>query len=128
MAHINVDLNAVDDSQVHDEGMTHVRVTGSETKKKKDEESGPGYINWTLTPVNTKLKRPLYLITTLKPESLAGLKQFLKACGFQWGNMGDFATEDVHGSELMVNVGIEKNPQTDEDRNVVKFPYQKVRL
>lgn len=128
MAHINVDLNAVDDSQVHPEGMLHVRVTGSEKKKKQGDEGGPGYIAWKLEPVGTTLKRPLYVKTTLKPDALAGLKQFLKACGFQWGNMGDFSTEDVHGSELMVNVGIKKNPNTDEDQNEVKFPYQKVKL
>lgn len=69
---------------------------------------GP-YIHWQLHPIGggelAEVERPgdLFLNTTLIPEHLGFIKDFLVACGFKWDKKG-FDTDDVIGSTLQVTV------------------------
>lgn len=123
MAHINVNMNeAPDMDEVHPEGPLHVRVKEAKQQKNKDDDGQ--HIAWRLDPVGTTIKRPVWLRTSLKLENQGGLKSFLRACGFQWNADGSFNTDDVLGSELIVNVSV--GEYNGAKTNEVKFPYKKV--
>ena len=121
VAHINVNLNNVK-SDVHPEGMTRLRIVSGEHKSKKDDPSGPGYIEWKVEVVDSHLKRPIYFNTTLKEESLRGIVSLYKACRRQWNSDGSIDTEDMLGAEFMGNVGVEE--YNGDKKNTVNFPYQ----
>lgn len=102
MAFIDVNLDVVEsNSEVHPEGMTLVEITEAEVKTAK--EGGGKYINWKCKVVNSENKRPLWIITSLKPDALWNLKRLVEACGYKWDPAG-FNTEDLYGRQVYVEV------------------------
>lgn len=71
-------------------------------------DAGP-CLRWQLHPIGGKgleeLEKPgdLFVNTSLAPQALFNLINFLKACGFEWEPKG-FDTDDVIGSTLEVAV------------------------
>ena len=122
MAHIDVNLDAVEDQsgECHPEGQLLIRIAKAEIRDNK-EKTGK-YINWQLNPVESENKKPVFLMTSLKPEALWNLKQFLKAAGVQWHSDGSFDTEDAMGQEVWVT--IIKEVYEGNEQNKVKPPYK----
>jgi hypothetical protein len=123
MAHIDVNLDAVEDtgSELHPEGMLLVQVAKAEVRENKKKDGK--YINWQLNPVESANKRPIYLMTSLKPEALWNLKRFLKECGVAWSSDGSFSTDDVLGCQVWVTIVQEE--YSGEIRNKANSPYRK---
>jgi hypothetical protein len=125
MAHININLDEVkvNTGEPHPEGRLRIRVKKGELR---DNKAGDGkYINWQLEPVGTDNKRPAWLKTSLKPEALWNLKQFLQACRFKWSSDGTFNIEDVLGCEADVNCGVFVRNDGEKDNNIGP-PYHQV--
>lgn len=121
MAHIDVNMNEVaDQGSPHPDGPLFVRVVKGEVRTNK---AGDGqYINWQLNPIESENKRPIFLMTSLKPEALWNLQRFFKACGFNWESDGSFNTEDLYGKEVFVSVT--QDEYNGEMTNKVGPPYK----
>lgn len=117
MPRLDVNLDEVHD---HIEpGWYVARVVGSEIKESQ-RENGGRYINWELEinePNSEFDGEKVWTITSLKSSALWKLKQFLEACNFEWDPEG-FHTEDVHGSELEIQ--IENEEYEGQTRNRVE--------
>lgn len=121
MAHIDVNMNEVEDTSVpHPDGPLLVRVVKGEVRDTKAGDSK--YINWQLNPVEGNNKRPIFLMTSLKPEALWNLQRFFKAAQYEWETDGSFNTEDLLGKELFVSVTQEE--YNGEMTNRVGPPYK----
>jgi len=85
-AKITVDFSNVEDRREAirvPEGDYLFQVTNCELRGKKDDPSSK-YLNWSLTivePTKFKGKGPLYMVTSLKPEALWKLRNFLVDMG-----------------------------------------------
>lgn len=83
-----------------------------EVKRAKRHKAAAGpCIKWQLHPIGgeglAEVERPgdLFLETTLSPEHLGFVKDFLVACKFKWEKK-TFDTDDVIGSTLQVSVTV----------------------
>jgi hypothetical protein len=126
MPRINVDLNAVEDQsgEVHPDGETLVRVVDSELKDNKAGDAK--YINWRLKALGTENNRPLYLMTSLKPNALWNLKNFVKGCGQEEFDPDGFDSDELHGIELYVTVSTEV--YEGQPQNKVGGPYRRANV
>lgn len=125
MAHINVNLEAVEDGggDVHPEGPMHLRLVSYEIKSKKD-DADKKYIAWRADPASPDApnKRPVWFNTSL--SNLVGLKALVKAVGASFDANG-FDPDDMIGGEFIAKLGVET--YNDIPKNTVNFPYQKVK-
>lgn len=133
MARINVkltdeDLEGGGGGEPHPEGPMRMKVHSYQIKNKND---GSGqYISWRLNPDQEGVtsKKPVWLNTSIAAGKFKGTKAFLDACQAPYeidANKNiDFDPDDVVGSSLIVNLGIEEYNQVP--KNTVNFPYQKV--
>jgi hypothetical protein len=124
MAFINVNLNDVEDTsgEVHPEGRTNLRIVSSELRESKAAKNP--YINWRLEVVDSENKKPVWMSSSLLPQSLWDLKNLYKACVGEEFNPEGFDTTDLHGCEFSGVVSIEEYNSTKQNR--VEGPYKPV--
>jgi hypothetical protein len=122
MPRIDVNLDAVADysGELHPDGPTLVRIKKAEVKLNKAKDGK--YINWQLEAVDSDIKTPLWLMTSLKVDNLWALKAFLKTAKVQWDTDGSFDLEETFGAELYVTVS--QDEYEGKMRNTVGLPYE----
>jgi len=106
MPKIGVNLDDVKDYV--EPGWYFVQIVGAEVKDSQSSDSQ--YINWRLQidePDSEFHKQSLFHMTSLKPNALSMLKNFLEAADVPWGEDG-FNTEDAIGAKLEVKVDVEE--------------------
>lgn len=124
MAFINVNLNDVEDTsgEVHPEGRTNLRIVSSELRESKAAKNP--YINWRLEVVDSENKKPVWMSSSLLPQSLWDLKNLYKAAMGEEFNPEGFDTTDLHGAEFSGMLSIEEYNGTKQ--NKVEGPYKPV--
>lgn len=96
-----VNLNLDDVKDYVEEGWYLLRVVDAEIK----EGNAGEYINWRLEIQEVEEDvPPVYHVTSFSVPSM--VRNFLKACNFQWNDDGSFHTEDVLGCELEAKLTI----------------------
>jgi hypothetical protein len=127
MAHININLEDVDDgSDPFPEGSHLVRVLSAQHKHKDGSEYPYIDVRMNALDVPEKFqKRNLRLTLSFHPNALWNLKRFVAKAGVPWDGSG-LDTDDFIGRELFVTV---KNKSDDDDPTMVRTdispPYSK---
>jgi hypothetical protein len=127
MAHININLEDVDDgSEPFPEGQHLVRVLSAQHKHKDGSEYPYIEVRMNALDVEDKFqKRNLRLTLSFHPNALWNLKRFVAKAGIPWDGSG-LDTDDFANRELFVNV---KNRADDDDPTMIRTdigpPYSK---
>lgn len=106
MPKVGINLDEVKDYV--EPGWYFVTIVGAEIKDSNS--SDHQYINWRMQidePESEFHKQSLFHMTSLSPNALPMLKNFLEAANAQWDEDG-FNTEDVIGAQLEVKVEVEQ--------------------
>ena len=124
MAFINVNLNDVEDQsgEVHPEGRTNLRIVSSEMRESKQAKNP--YINWRLEVMDSENKKPVWMSSSLLPQSLWDLKNLYKAAVGEEFPIEGFDTTDMHGCEFSGVLSIEE--YQGNKQNKVEGPYKPV--
>lgn len=127
MAHININLEDVDDgSEPFPEGSHLVRVTGALHKHKDGSEYPYIEVRMNALDVEEKfMKRNLRLTLSFHPNALWNMKRFIAKAGIPWDGQG-IDTDDFEGKELFVTI---KNREDADDPTMIRTdvspPYSK---
>lgn len=125
MAHINIDMNQVEDTggEPHTEGMHAFEIHKATLE---DNKSGGGqHIRWQLKPIASEVsKRHVFLRTSLKADALWNLKGFLKdGLGQAEFDPSGFDLDNYVGMKVQVNCKVTE--YNGEPTNEVTRPYKK---
>jgi len=118
MAHININLDDVDDgSEPFPEGQHLVRVVSAAHKHKEGSEFPYIEVRMQALDVEEKFqKRQLRLTLSFHPNAMWNLKRFVAKAGVPW-DTGGLDTDDFTGKELFVTI---KNRPDNDDPTMVR--------